>query len=187
MAAELLIDALGRVKQAVHAAVDGLDEEQLTYRLDPQANSIAWLVWHLTRVQDDHLAEVAGSEQVWTHQGWARRFGFPFDDSAIGYGHTSAEVAAVQAPADLLLAYHDAVHDRSVAWLQTVEEADLPRVVDRRWDPPVTLAVRLVSVVDDCTQHAGQATFVRGVVERMAGADTSPAAASSAGRPADLA
>ena len=89
-AADLLIDGLDRVKEAVHAAVEGLDEEQLTYRLDPQANSIAWLAWHLTRVQDDHLAEVAGSEQEWTHQGWAQRFGLPFDDSAIGYGHTSA-------------------------------------------------------------------------------------------------
>jgi uncharacterized damage-inducible protein DinB len=179
-AADLLIDALGRVKETVHAAVDGLDQQQLTYRLDPQANSIAWLVWHLTRVQDDHLAAAAGAEQVWTHQGWARRFGSPFDDSAIGYGHTSTEVAAVQGPADLLLAYHDAVHDSSVAWLRTVAEDDLPRVVDHRWDPPVTLAVRLVSVVDDCTQHAGQAAFVRGVVERMAGADTSSAVSSSA-------
>jgi uncharacterized damage-inducible protein DinB len=180
-AADLLIDALGRVRETVHTAVEGLDEEQLAVRLDPQANSIAWLVWHLTRVQDDHLAEVADSEQLWTREGWARRFGFPFDDSAVGYGHTSAEVAAVQAPADLLLAYHDAVHESSVAWLRTVEEADLPRVVDQRWDPPVTLAVRLVSVVDDCAQHAGQAAFVRGVVERAAGDDTSPAVSSSAG------
>jgi len=179
--ADLLIDALGRVKEAVHAAVDGLDEEQLTYRLDPQANSIAWLVWHLTRVQDDHLAEVADTPQVWIRDGWAKRFGLPFHDTAIGYGHSSAEVAAIQAPADLLLAYHDAVYERSVAWLQTVEDADLPRVVDKRWDPPVTLSVRLVSVVDDCTQHAGQAAFVRGVVERVAGDDTSPAVSSSAG------
>jgi hypothetical protein len=96
-AADLLIDALGRVRETVHTAVEGLDEEQLAVRLDPQANSIAWLVWHLTRVQDDHLAEVADSEQLWTREGWARRFGFPFDDSAVGYGHTSAEVAAVQA------------------------------------------------------------------------------------------
>ena len=169
-AADLLIDALGRVKETVHGAIEGLDEAQLTYRLDPQANSIGWLVWHLTRVQDDHLAEVAGTAQMWTHDGWAQRFGLPFDDTAIGYGHDSAEVAAVQATAGLLLGYHDAVHESSTAWLTTVEDSDLARVVDERWDPPVTLAVRLVSVVDDCIQHAGQAAFVRGVVERMAGA-----------------
>lgn len=165
-AADLLIDALGRVKESVHAAVEGLDEKQVKHRLDPQANSIGWLVWHLTRVQDDHLAEVAGTAQLWTSQRWAQRFGLPFDDAAIGYGHSSVEVAAVHAPVDLLLAYHDAVHQSSVAWLQTVEDVDLSRVVDERWDPPVTLAVRLVSVVDDCVQHAGQAAFVRGVVER---------------------
>jgi len=171
-ASNLLIDALGRVKDTVHTASEGLDHKQLTYRLDPQANSIAWLVWHLTRVQDDHIAEVAGSEQLWTSGGWVQRFGLPFDDAAIGYGHSSGEVAAVQAPADLLLAYHDTVHENTVAWLTKVEEADLARVVDKRWDPPVTLAVRLVSVVDDCSQHAGQAAFVHGVVERMAGGDS---------------
>jgi uncharacterized damage-inducible protein DinB len=167
-AADLLSDALGRVKETVHAAVEGLDEKQLAYRLDPQANSIGWLVWHLTRVQDDHLADLAGTAQLWTRDGWAQRFGLPFEDAAIGYGHSSAEVAAVEATAELLLAYHDAVHENSVAWLPTVEETELDRVVDKRWDPPVTLAVRLVSVVNDCIQHAGQAAFVRGVVQRMA-------------------
>jgi uncharacterized damage-inducible protein DinB len=167
-AADLLIDAFGRIQETVHAAVEGLDEPQLAARLDPEANSIAWLVWHLTRVQDDHLAEVADSRQVWLADGWVERFGLPFADDAIGYGQSSAEVAAVRAPADLLLGYHDAVHEHSVAWLRTIRDADLPRVVDERWDPPVTLAVRLVSVVDDDIQHAGQAAFVRGVLDRMA-------------------
>ncbi|CAA9355568.1 MAG: FIG01123341: hypothetical protein [uncultured Nocardioidaceae bacterium] len=168
VAAELLVDALGRVKDTVHAAVEGLDEPQLSARLDPQANSIAWLVWHLTRVQDDHLAEAADSAQVWLADGWARRFGLPFDDDATGYGQSSADVTAVRAPADLLLGYHDAVHASSVTWLRTVADADLRRVVDERWDPPVTLAVRLVSVVDDDMQHAGQAAFLRGVLDRRA-------------------
>ena len=48
-------------------------------------------------------------------------------------------------------------------------DADLPRVVDERWDPPVTLGVRLVSVISDCLQHAGQAAFVRGILLRSAG------------------
>jgi hypothetical protein len=150
----------------VRAAVDGVDEDRLARRLDPDANSIAWLVWHLLRVQDDHIAEVAGREQVWTAGGWAGRFGLPFDDSATGYGHSSADVARVRSTAELLTGYCDAVTDQTLDYLGTLEADDLDRVVDERWDPPVTLAVRLVSVISDDLQHAGQAAFVRGVIER---------------------
>ena len=167
-AADLIAEALDRVQEAVHAVLDGLDEEQLTARLDPAANSIAWLVWHLTRVQDDHLADAAGAPQVWTSDGWAERFGLPYGDAATGYGQDSGDVAAVTASTAELRGYHDAVHARSVPWLRTLSDDDLTRVVDESWDPPVTLAVRLVSVVSDDLQHAGQAAFIRGVLERSA-------------------
>jgi hypothetical protein len=165
-ATDVLVDGLGRVRENVHAVVDGLPRAWLTARLDPDANSIAWLVWHLTRVQDDHVAGVAGSEQVWQTDGWAERFDLPFDVADHGFGHTREQVAAVAVDADLLAAYHDAVHARSVEYVGSLTDTDLARVVDSRWDPPVTMAVRLVSVVDDCAQHVGQAAFVRGVLER---------------------
>jgi hypothetical protein len=92
---ELLIDAFGRIRQVVHRAVAGLTPEQLAFRIDPEANSIAWLVWHLTRIQDDHLADAAHAERVWTSQGWVERFGLPFDPLATGYGHRAGDVAAV--------------------------------------------------------------------------------------------
>ena len=145
--------------------VEGLTEAQVRGRPVPGVNPIAWLIWHLTRVQDDHIADVAGTEQAWTADGWARRFGLPFDDSAHGYGHSSDDVAAVRPEsADLLIGYHDAVCERSLRFVATVTDADLDRVVDERWDPPVTLGVRLVSVLADDLQHAGQAAYLRGLV-----------------------
>lgn len=161
---ELLTDAFGRISDVVHAAVEGLTEDQLTYRPGPEANSIAWLVWHLTRIQDDHVADVAGTEQVWP--AWTDRFGLPFRPGDTGYGHDSAAVGKVRVPADLLLGYHDATHERTVEYVSGVTDNDLARVVDERWDPPVTLGVRLVSVVSDDLQHAGQAAFVRGLLPR---------------------
>jgi uncharacterized damage-inducible protein DinB len=167
-ATALLIDGFGRIREVVHAATEGLDEDDLTFRVDAEANSIAWLVWHLTRVQDDHVADVAGSEQVWTDAGWAERFGLPFPATATGYGHSAADVAAVRGvDSGRLLGYYDAVHDRTVAFLESLAENDLDRVVDTSWDPPVTLGVRLISVLSDDLQHAGQAAFVRGVLERL--------------------
>lgn len=163
---ELLSDGFGRVHDVVTAAVRGLDEDQLAARIDPDANSIAWLVWHLTRIQDDHVAGVAGSEQVWSSGGWAPRFGFAAGDEPIGYGDSSADVAALRAPTDLLLDYLDAVHARTLEFVAGLADEDLARVVDENWDPPVTLSVRLVSVLSDDLQHAGQAAFVRGVLSR---------------------
>ncbi len=109
---------------------------------------------------------MAGSEQLWTVGGWVERFRLPFDVGATGYGHSAEEVGQVRASADLLGAYHDAVHSASVDYVATLTDADYERVVDERWDPPVTLGVRLVSVLNDTTQHAGQAAYVRGLIQR---------------------
>lgn len=166
-ATDLLSDAFERIREAVHDAVDGLDEETLTYRADADANSVAWLVWHLTRVQDDHVSDLAGSEQVWRADAWAARFALPFSLSATGYGHSSDEVAAVRrVSAKNLAGYHDAVCDRTLAYLATLHDGDFDRIVDTSWDPPVTQAVRLVSVIADDLQHAGQAAFARGLALR---------------------
>ena len=162
--AELLADAFDRIHQTAAAAVDGLTEEQLVTRPDPDANSIAWLVWHLARVQDDHVADVAGTQQVWTAQDFVGRFDLPFDSDATGYGMSSEEVGHVRAGAELLTDYLVAVHEATTAYVATLAPDDLDRVVDERWDPPVTLGVRLVSVLSDDLQHAGQAAYLRRLV-----------------------
>ena len=162
----ILIDGFDRIAQSVRRVLDGLDTDAAEFRIDEQANSVAWLVWHLTRVQDDHVADAAHTDQVWTTGGWFERFDLPFEPSATGYGQGSDDVAAVRVPAELLAGYHDAVHERTVEYLRTLSAADLDRVVDTRWDPPVTLAVRLVSVISDDLQHVGQAAFVRGIAAR---------------------
>ncbi|MDP2772287.1 MAG: DUF664 domain-containing protein [Nocardioides sp.] len=162
--AQLLTELFGRIVETAEAAVDGLTEDQLATRPTDDANPIDWLVWHLARVQDDHVAEVAGLEQVYTAQGYAERFGLPFDVTDIGYGQTSEQVGRVRADAALLTDYLRAVHEQTTDYLSGLEAADLDRVVDERWDPPVTLGVRLASVVNDDLQHAGQAAYVRGLL-----------------------
>ena len=163
-AKDVLIEAFGRLPELVHTAVHGLTPEQLRWQPGDGANSIGWLVWHLTRVQDDHLADVMGVEQVYASGDWAPRFGLK-DAGETGYGHDASQVAAV-APesAQVLLDYYQAVHDRTVSWLGGLTDGHLDRVVDDNWDPPVTLGVRLVSVYDDDAQHAGQAAYIRGLL-----------------------
>ncbi|MFF0730793.1 DinB family protein [Streptomyces chartreusis] len=164
-AKDILIDGYNRIREEVHAAVGGLAPDQLGARPAPGANSVAWLIWHLTRVQDDHIADAFELDQVWLAQDWQKTFGLDLPRRDTGYGHTPAKVAKVQVDSgDLLTGYYDAVHAQTLDRLHDVAAKDLERVVDERWDPPVTLGVRLVSVLSDDLQHVGQAAYVRGLV-----------------------
>lgn len=171
--AALLTETFDRIAELVPTTVDGLSDDQLAVRPEGTAgskgNSIAWLIWHLSRVQDNHLADVAGTEQVWA-QGWRERFALPLSDAdSIGFGHTSAQVDQVRASAELLAGYHEAVAAATTEFVSELGATDLDRIVDRRFDPPVTLGARLTSVVSDCLQHLGQAAYVRGLLDRATG------------------
>ncbi|WP_416482936.1 mycothiol transferase [Streptomyces sp. CL12] len=168
-AKDILIDGYGRIQEEVHDTVDGLGPDELHHSPAPGANTIAWLVWHLTRVQDDHIADAFGLDQVWLSDGWEKRFGLDLPRADTGYGHTPAKVAKVRvAGADLLTGYYDAVHERTLGALRSLAAKDLEGVVDERWDPPVTLGVRLVSVLSDDLQHIGQAAYLKGLVQSAA-------------------
>ncbi|MDT5309160.1 MAG: hypothetical protein QOE48_4856 [Mycobacterium sp.] len=162
-ARELLRDAFTRLIEHVDEVTDGLTDEQANYRPSPGANSIAWLIWHSARVQDIQLAPIAGVDQVWTRDGWVDRFGLDLTRNDTGYGHGPDEVAKVQASADLLAGYYHAVHKLTLEFVAGVTAEDLGRIVDPGWDPPVTASSRLVSIIDDCAQHLGQAAYVRGI------------------------
>ncbi|MFB8246936.1 DUF664 domain-containing protein [Streptomyces sp. NPDC055952] len=168
-AKDILVEGYSRIREEVHAALDGLGPEELAARPAPGTNSVAWLVWHLTRVQDDHVADAFGLEQVWLSQEWDERFGLRLPRHDTGYGHSAAQVAKVRVESgELLTGYYDAVHEQSLRALRGLTAKDLERVVDERWDPPVTLGVRLVSVLSDDLQHVGQAAYVRGLLQSAA-------------------
>jgi len=163
--AELLLELYGRIPPLARRVLDGLEPERLGEAPPPAVNNIGWLIWHLARVQDHHVGELLAADQVWQGGAWAARFGLEPDAQNIGYGHTPADVAAVQPEsAEALLDYLDAVDQRTRGILAELTPADLDRIVDRRWDPPVTMGVRLVSIADDSLQHLGQAAYLRGLV-----------------------
>ncbi|MCE3245358.1 MAG: hypothetical protein K0S72_1486 [Arthrobacter sp.] len=113
--------------------------------------------------EDVQVSAPAGLEEAWTSHGFEGRFDLPLPQGDTGYGHTSQQVDLVRAPRELLLDYHDAVHRQTVKFLDGLSDEDLERVIDTRWNPPVTLGVRLVSTLADCLQHVGQAAYVRGL------------------------
>jgi Protein of unknown function (DUF664) len=164
-AQELLRDSFTRLIEHVDDLTDGLTDELSNYRPTPGANSIAWLIWHSARVQDVQVCHIAGTQDVWTRDGWVDRFALELPRNDTGYGHGAEEVGKVRAPADLLAGYYHAVHDMTLEFVAILSAADLERVVDKHWHPPVTASVRLVSIIDDCAQHLGQAAYVRGIAD----------------------
>ncbi|MFV0258252.1 MAG: mycothiol transferase [Acidimicrobiales bacterium] len=165
-----------RMPDLVREAVGDLSADELARRVDPEANTVAWLIWHLTRVEDDHIAAAAAAlgrsamaDQAYVADGFVGRFALPFPPEAHGYGMTTEQVGQVRADGSLLVEYYDAVHARTQAFLAAVADPDWDRVVDERWEPPVTLLARITSVANEVAQHVGQAALVRGMVERGRG------------------
>ena len=165
---DLLLDTLGRVRETVHGLLDDLPEERLATPPADGANTVAWLVWHLTRILDSHVADAFDLDVVWTSQGWYERFALPFPASAHGYGMDYDEVLSVRSSAEDLRGYFDDTWAMAAEAFRTVHDAELDRVVDEDWDPPVTLGVRLVSALNDATQHVGQASYAAGILARSA-------------------
>lgn len=163
---DLLTDAVERIGQGVHRLLEGVDERTLTYRADGESNTIAWLVWHLTRGQDAQVADVYGREQVWMSEGWVDRFGLPFSPESTGYGQSADEVADVRVSPELLGGYYDGTQRATLAQIAATSDTDLDRIVDERWTPAVTLGARLISIIDDDVKHLGQAEYVKGLAQR---------------------
>ncbi|MCW2811277.1 MAG: DinB family protein [Friedmanniella sp.] len=160
----LLRDSFGRVAELVRELTADLSLPVSTYRPDPEANSAGWLLWHLIRITDDHVAALAGVDQAWPD--WRARFDLPYDPFETGYGQSPEEVGSLRVSGALLAGYHADVHLLTTDYLDRLVPAELDRVVDRRWDPPVTAGVRLVSVLGDALQHLGQAAYVVGLAQR---------------------
>ena len=164
VARELLRDSFTRLAEHVDDLVDGLTDEVAYYRPTPYANTVAWLLWHSARVIDAQLSEIAGADQVWFRDDWVGRFDLDLPRDTSGYGHDADQVAKVRASADLLGGYYRAVHSMALSYVASATAKDLEAIVDKRWTPAVTASARIVSIIDDCAQHLGQAAYVRGLV-----------------------
>ena len=162
----MLLETYGRVPHLARGVVDGLSLDQVLQRPTDDANPIAWLVWHMARLQDQQTSELIERDQLWVTDGWAPRFGLEPDPVNNGFGHTSAEVAQVSTESPQLLVHYLGAADARTCTMIAVPLAgdDLERIIDTSFDPPVTLGVRLVSIAEDCLQHCGQAAYVRGLL-----------------------
>lgn len=164
---DLLVDAYGRLPGYLSNVLSGLSQDDLNWQPRPDCNSIGWLTWHLTRQHDAQIASLMTEQQLWLSDGWASKFNLPPDPDDIGFGHTPEQVSSFKSPdIKTMLDYHHAVVERTKRYLATLSPTDLDRELDEPWFQPLpTVGVRLVSILDDAILHAGQAAYIRGLVQ----------------------
>jgi hypothetical protein len=162
---DLLIDGYGRIPEFLENVLKGLTRGDLDWQPRYDCNSIGWLIWHLTRLQDVQTASLMDEEQLWIRDEWYTKFGRQPEPDDIGFGHGLEQVSAFKSPeAKILLDYNRAVVQRSKQYISSLSETDLDRELDEPWFQPLpTVGVRLVSILDDSLLHAGQAAYVRGL------------------------
>jgi hypothetical protein len=162
---ELIVDGFDRLPDLAGDALAGVRAADLDWPPGPGRNPLGWTVWHLTRVEDGQIADLMGEPDLWTRDGWHRKFDRPPDHEDSGYGHTARQVAAFRSPsAKVQLDYLRAATERTKQYLARLSPSDLDRVLDEPGPDPATVGVRLLSILADCHQHAGEAAYIRGLI-----------------------
>ena len=143
-------------------ALEGLSQEEVNWAPAPHCNSIAFILWHVTRVEDVLIHPI--SQRIagvyWT-QGWQERLGIPATE--IGYQYTEEQLQAWSAPKfEDLQEYAQAVHERTLAFVETLTPEKLLEV-PRPDYPNQTIGVILAHLATEIAQHVGQISYLRGV------------------------
>jgi hypothetical protein len=164
---ELVVDGYDRLPEVMREVLAGLVVADLNQQPHPDCNSLGWTAWHLTRVQDSQIADLMAVEQLWIKNGWYKKFKRPADPNDSGYGHTPEQVRAFESPGvKTQLDYLHAVVERTKRYVTSLSPSALDRKLDEPWFKPLpTVGVRIVSVLADCHQHAGQASYIRGLLQ----------------------
>jgi hypothetical protein len=136
-------------------------DEQLHERLTPSANSIAWLIWHLSRWRDHMSAKIMGEPEVWIRDGWTDRFDLP--PTATGLGDSYDRVAAFRPERALLFEYFEAAHAAATDRISRMTPDDLMKPVEYVPNDLRPAWRCLIAMCGDSIQHTGQINFLRGL------------------------
>jgi hypothetical protein len=157
----ILLDAFTRVHDSLHRTLADVTEAELIQEPHPP---MGWLAWRVSRVMDSNVSRLAGREQLWIGAGWAKRFGMPPEPADFGRSvtHTREQVRAFRASTELLLGYHDAAYEQMKAYLATLTAEDLMRELNEpQYQPLPTVAVRIVSVLENAMTNQGQISYLK--------------------------
>ena len=166
---QVIVGLLERATNQIKLATDGATDEQLYYRPTSNANSIAWLVWHLSRLQDLISSSLSGEAEVWHTDRWVEQFALAPDlpNEATGWGDSAEQVAAFRVERGTLFGYMEAAHRVAKERVARLTPAQLEQTV--AWGTAETPLLGpawrvLITLLNDSIQHAGQINYIRGLV-----------------------
>ena len=153
-------------EQVLRRALSELSTEELnSHPCGPGTNSIAWLIWHLTRIQDLSASARMGKDQAWVAEGFHAKFGMEADFMKFN-SFTPEELDAFpQMDAESLLGYYECARGYLTEYVNSLSASDLDAPVPPRPHGPENVGDALGITLADNTQHFGQIAFIMGVVK----------------------
>ena len=159
---QFIIALLEASYRSLKQATEGLTDEQLYYQPTAETNSIAWLVWHLSRWRDAISATISGEPQIWVSEGWAERYGMPSERT--GMGDTPAQVTAFRVERAMLFGYVDATHRVTVERVSKLTPTQFVQLIVSHTGERHPAWRALAGVCSDSAQHSGQIAYLRGLM-----------------------
>ena len=161
---EFIREAMQLTRKDLLDNIRDLTAEELAWRPAPHSNSIGFLAWHITRVEDGWIQRpIQRKLHLWVADKWAERFGMPEEQRDMGYGYTVEQLQAFKTPSlELLLGYSQAVRDATLAFLDTWDPASDAIEVRAPWGT-MTVATTFQQLIWELNQHGGQIAYVKGI------------------------
>ena len=157
-------DTLRQVQLRLLATCQGLTQDQVLWRPTPYANNIGFILWHLTRGEDNVISNLSSPEPtLWVSQGWHEKFNQPVEapDPGDRMGLQSLPIPGL----DVLLGYSEAVHEKSQSFFSALPGERLDQAPDPT-RPQRTVAAALRHLITHKNNHHGQIDYIRGLQDQ---------------------
>jgi uncharacterized damage-inducible protein DinB len=141
-------------------ALDELAQDEVAWRPTNSSNSIAFILWHMTRAEDIFINRVMqGKRELYEAEGWDEKLGTPTKT----YQYTEEELQAWPVPkVELLKEYTNSVRERTLTFLKPITSKKLSEVpMPER--SPLSIGAMLSHLCNEIAMHAGQIAYLRGM------------------------
>ena len=161
-AKEFALEALERARAVTMIAIDGLTPEHFHWRPNPTANSIAFLLWHISRVEDRFTSDLRNMEEIWLTEEWHKKFAVAISENGIGWG--PEQIQDFRPAIELVVSYLQRVRNIS---LETISRLNISQFKEQLTPsrPDFTVANTLQTIVYHENHHQGAIGYIRGLIE----------------------
>lgn len=161
-AKEVIIKSLGQSRRFLLNALDELTQEEVAWSPNPECNSIAFILWHIARLEDVFINSVIqGERELYEKEGWREKLGTPTGDTGTRYTEEMLRVWPVP-EMEVLQGYADSVREKTLVFLESIPPEKLSEV-PRPDRSPDTMGALLGGLSTEIAMHVGQICYLRGV------------------------